>query len=51
MARIHYEVPDELHRQAKARAALNGVTLKDFVIDALAEAVRNGNARTKRKAR
>ena len=33
-------VPDELHRAAKARAALEGVTLSDFALAALREAVR-----------
>jgi predicted HicB family RNase H-like nuclease len=40
VARIHYEIPDDLHRQVKSQAALEGKTLKQFVIDALAEAVR-----------
>lgn len=39
VARIHYEIPDDLHRRAKAAAAIEGVTLKDFLIAALAEAV------------
>lgn len=42
MARIHYEIPDELHRKVKARAALEGVTLKDFIIEALDAAVKAG---------
>jgi plasmid stability protein len=32
-------VPEELHRAAKARAALEGVTLSDFALTALREAV------------
>ena len=40
VALIQYELPDELHRQAKAAAALQGMTLKDFVIAALEEAVK-----------
>ena len=32
-------VPDGMHRAAKARAALEGVTLSDFVLAALREAV------------
>jgi plasmid stability protein len=32
-------VPDELHRAAKARAALEGVTLSEFAMGALREAV------------
>jgi predicted HicB family RNase H-like nuclease len=40
VARVHYEIPDDLHRQAKAAAAMQGVTLRQFVIEALREAVR-----------
>lgn len=40
VARIHIEVPDDLHRRAKAAAAMQGVTLKDFVIRALEGAIR-----------
>ena len=32
-------VPDELHRAAKARAALDGMTLSDFALAALREAL------------
>lgn len=39
MTRVHYEIDDDLHRQAKAAAALEGITLKEFVEDALAAAV------------
>lgn len=39
MARIHYEIPDDLHRKVKAKAALEGKTLKDFIIEALAAAI------------
>jgi len=39
VALIQYELPDELHRRAKSAAALEGVTLKDFLIAALEEAV------------
>ena len=37
--RIHYEIDDDLHRRAKAAAALRGQTLKDFVEEALEELV------------
>ena len=40
VARIHIEVPDDLHRRAKAAAAMQGVTLKDFVIRALEDAIK-----------
>jgi predicted HicB family RNase H-like nuclease len=39
VARIHYEIPDDLHRRVKSAAALQGVTLKDFLIRVLEEAV------------
>lgn len=39
MARIHYEIPDDLHRKVKAEAAMRGQTLKDFVIAALELAI------------
>ena len=41
MPRINYEIAADLHRQAKATAALQGVTLHDFVIEALEQAVKN----------
>ena len=40
MALLHYKIDDELHRRAKSAAALQGVTLKQFLEDALEEAVR-----------
>jgi predicted HicB family RNase H-like nuclease len=48
MALINYELPDDLHRRAKAAAALRGVTLKDFVIEALEQAVRSAGPRRSR---
>ena len=50
MPRIHYEIPDDLHRRAKAEAALRGLTLRDFLIAALERAVSDGT-RPKRRAR
>lgn len=35
VARVHYEIDDELHRQCKAAAALADMTLKDFVTESL----------------
>lgn len=43
VARIHYEIPDDLHRRAKAAAALAGVTLKDFLQEALEDAVKKAD--------
>jgi hypothetical protein len=39
VVRIHYEIPDDIHRRAKAAAALRGQTLKDFVTEAIEAAV------------
>lgn len=35
MPRLHIELPDDLHRRAKAAAAMQGVTLKTFVTTAI----------------
>ena len=37
--RINYEIPDDLHHRAKALAALEGRTLREFIVEALTEAV------------
>lgn len=39
VARINIEIPDDLHRRAKAQAAMQGVTLKQFIAAALEQAV------------
>jgi Antitoxin ParD len=47
--RISVEVPDELHRRAKAAAATAGVSLREYVIAALELATKaSERARTKR---
>lgn len=49
MARVHYEIPDELHRRIKSAAALRGQTLKEFLIEALeAAAIGDEKKRAKR---
>lgn len=45
VARIHYEIPDDLHRRVKAEAAMQGVTLKDYVIAALEAAAKQHEKR------
>jgi hypothetical protein len=37
MPRLHVILPDDLHREAKVEATMNGESLKDFVIAAVAE--------------
>jgi predicted HicB family RNase H-like nuclease len=41
VARVHYEIPDDLHRKAKAAAALQGVTLREFIVRALVSCAGN----------
>jgi predicted HicB family RNase H-like nuclease len=36
---LNLKIPDDLHRQVKAAAAMEGLSLKDFVIKALQAAV------------
>lgn len=36
---VNYEIPDDLHRELKIRAAQEGVTLKDLIIRLLTEGV------------
>lgn len=35
MAKYLLALPDELHREAKIQAAMDGITLKDLLIEAL----------------
>jgi uncharacterized protein (DUF1778 family) len=35
VGRVHYEIPDDVHRDAKAAAGLEGLTLREFLIEAL----------------
>lgn len=37
-AQWHYEVPDDVHRGAKGLAAMQGITLKQFLTEALERA-------------
>lgn len=39
VARIHYEIPDDLHMRVKAAAAMRGITLKAYVVAALERAL------------
>ncbi len=45
---MNYEIPDELHRRAKAAAALQGFSLKDFLIGAQEAAVAKADAEKKK---
>ena len=41
------DFPDDLHRQAKSKAALEGISLKDFIIKAIEEYVMGKKKDTK----
>ena len=44
---INYELPDDLHRALKAQAAMQGITLKEYIIALLlagSRAVADANA-------
>ena len=44
MTTINIKVfPDELHRRAKAKAALSGISLKELIIRAITEYLKKGN--------
>jgi len=47
--RTTVDLPDSLFRQVKSRAALRGSTLKDFIQDALREAVTSNRKDRRRK--
>jgi predicted HicB family RNase H-like nuclease len=47
MAIVHVDVPDEIHRKAKAAAALKGMSLKDFVVEALVQATKDSSRKAK----
>lgn len=48
VAAINYDIDDDLHRRAKAAAALQGVTLKAFLETALEAAVTSAQKGGKR---
>jgi predicted HicB family RNase H-like nuclease len=43
MPRLNIDIPDTLHKLAKSQASLQGITLKEYVIDSLNERVKHGN--------
>jgi predicted HicB family RNase H-like nuclease len=49
VARIHFVIPDELHRRAKAAAAMRGETLKDYITEALEDAVDSDEKRKRKR--
>jgi predicted HicB family RNase H-like nuclease len=48
MARYIIDFPDDLHKTAKAKAALLGMSLKDLIIQAVREYIKTHKAITKK---
>ena len=50
--RTTVDIPDPVYRELKVRAAIEGTTIKEIILDALAEKMRNGQSLepTKRRA-
>jgi hypothetical protein len=40
VAKVYYEIPDDLHQRAKVAASVRGQSLKDLIIDALTALVK-----------
>jgi hypothetical protein len=49
--RTSIEIPDDTYRQMKIRAATEGTTLREIILDGVAMRLRNGNAPSKRDGR
>ena len=41
MVNINIEIPDELHKKAKLKSVVEDITLKEFIIKALEEKLKN----------
>ncbi|MBU0758478.1 MAG: hypothetical protein KKF44_10505 [Nanoarchaeota archaeon] len=41
MTNINIEIPDELHKKSKIRCAIDEITLKDFIINAIEDKLNN----------
>lgn len=46
-----FEIPDALYRQIKARAALKGQSVKDFLVEAVRAKLANDHQRTRGKSK
>jgi predicted HicB family RNase H-like nuclease len=49
VARVNYTIPDDLHRRAKGEAGFLGLSLREFVIQALTEAVEKARAEREKR--
>jgi hypothetical protein len=49
--RTSLEIPDDIYREIKVRAATEGTTLREIILDGVAMRLRNGNAPVKLEGR
>jgi predicted HicB family RNase H-like nuclease len=50
VANVNYKIDDELHRRAKAEAAYHGVTLREYVVQAIQQSVERDEAERKKRS-
>ncbi len=43
MVNINIEIPDDIHKKAKLKSVVEDVTLKEFIIKAMEEKLKNRN--------
>lgn len=49
MTRIHIEIEEELHKEAKVEALMNSVPLKEFILKAVEEKVEKEKSMLKKR--
>jgi len=49
--RTSVDIPDAIYREMKVRAATEGTTVREIILDGVAMRLRNGNAPSKRDGR
>ena len=49
--RTSIEIPDDTYREMKIRAATEGTTMREIILDGVAMRLRNGNASAKLEGR
>ncbi len=40
MTNVNIEIPDDLHKKAKIKCAIQEITLKEFIIDSIKEKIK-----------
>jgi predicted HicB family RNase H-like nuclease len=50
VANVNYRIDDDLHRRAKAEAAYRGVTLREYVVQAIQQSVERDEAEREKRS-